>query len=87
MVLKILNELLQLLLTRLAFVNHCKAEDVANYLPTADDLHPQLNAGADLLIMCYQSKNGKGAGLISCIHSFVSTEGHIKHMPETQVTS
>ena len=50
-VLEILNELLQLLLTRLAFVNRYKAEDIVSYLPTADDFHPQLNAGADLLIM------------------------------------
>lgn len=49
-VLKIPSELLQPLLTRLAFVKHCAAEDVDSCLPIADDFHPQLNAGADLPI-------------------------------------
>lgn len=49
MVFKILNELLLPPLTRLAFVNRYKAED--SDLPIAGDFHPQLNAGADLLIM------------------------------------
>lgn len=50
-VFKIASELLQPLLARLAFVNHHKAEEADSWLPIADDSHPQLNAGADLLIM------------------------------------
>lgn len=81
---KTVNELLQPLLMRLTLVSHRKAGDIARYLPTADYFHPQLNAGADLLIT--QSKNGKDASMIIRIRSFISTESHLQPMPETQIT-